>query len=440
MSAASFDVVVVGAGISGLAAAVDLSRGGLRVLILEARDRVGGRIFTDRSARSAPPIELGAEFIHGGNRALRAAMREIGLRERVLSEKHWFIEHGQRRSASDVWERIDGVMQRIGPDARGSFASWLQRHGKRMAAADRELASSFVEGFQAAPRARMSAHTLYVAGQIGEGAQGRPIGGYDRLVNGLRDLLPTRRVKLRLATPVTEVRWQPHHVKVSSGRAEWRAPTALITVPLGVLKAANGAKGGIRFAPRLTGKEAVWRRLEMGQVSRVTLRLTKNAWQSSVFPADLRGHRGQKFGFLHSMAKEFPVWWSEAPEPILVGWTGGPAAAPLEKLPESEIIERAIRSLARLIQADPAALAALVVKGRSYNWTTDPFARGAYSFSTAGEEDAPSRLAEPVDQTLFFAGEATADPLELGTVHGALASGQRAAREILNAVPSEPVG
>jgi len=92
------------------------------------------------------------------------------------------------------------------------------------------------------------------------------------------------------------------------------------------------------------------------------------------------------------------------------------------------------RTLARLLGCGDAALEKSIVDWRTHNWAADPFTRGAYSFSTAGHENAPDELARPVVNTLFFAGEATAEPLELGTVHGAIASGERAAREILKAI------
>jgi monoamine oxidase len=433
----SIDVIIIGGGVAGLTAAAELLRGGVRVLLLEARPRLGGRILTENLRGWPAPIELGAEFVHGGNRSLSARMREAHLHVRTVAEKHWLVEDGQRRARPDTWERIDGVTRRIGPEFRGSFATWLRRHGAHLPDADRKLASGFVEGFEAAPLDQMSAHALFVAGEVGEGEQSRIVGGYGALIATLQKCLRSAKVDMRLGQPVKSIRWRPNHVKVTAAGQSWSAKVALVTVPLGVLRASPGAKGALRFMPPLTQKEAVWRSVESGHAIRVVLRLKDSAWQSDVLPRELRARSGRDFGFLHSIGGAFPVWWSEAPAPILVGWTGGPAARKMAETSEEKIFGLAVRSLAGLLACREEALTDLVVDWRTHNWTADPFTRGAYSFSVAGKEDAGRRLAEPVDQTLFFAGEATADPLELGTVHGAVASGERAAREILNALPQE---
>jgi monoamine oxidase len=115
---------------------------------------------------------------------------------------------------------------------------------------------------------------------------------------------------------------------------------------------------------------------------------------------------------------------------VLVGWTGGPAAKKLAGKTSASVFREAKRTLAGLLGCDERRLASMIADFRTHDWTSDPLTRGAYSFSVAGHETAPAKLAKPVANTVFFAGEATADPLELGTVHGALSSGERAAGEI----------
>jgi monoamine oxidase len=154
-------------------------------------------------------------------------------------------------------------------------------------------------------------------------------------------------------------------------------------------------------------------------------------WRRGPIPEALRAENGRAFGFVHSAEPFFPVWWSEAPSPILVGWTGGVAARKMAGWPGERIFQTARRTLAKLLRCTDEALARSVVDYRTHDWAADVFTRGAYSFATAGKENAPRELGRPVGGTLFFAGEATADLLELGTVHGALASGVRAADEVL---------
>jgi monoamine oxidase len=110
----------------------------------------------------------------------------------------------------------------------------------------------------------------------------------------------------------------------------------------------------------------------------------------------------------------------------------------LAGLPPKKIFEQARRTLAKLLDCRETELAKTILDWRTQDWSADPLTRGAYSFSVVGQEDAPKQIARPVAGTLFFAGEATADPLELGTVHGALASGERAAREIIARMRRRP--
>jgi monoamine oxidase len=121
-----------------------------------------------------------------------------------------------------------------------------------------------------------------------------------------------------------------------------------------------------------------------------------------------------------------------------VGWAGGPAAKRLLKLSPAARRACAVRSLAEILQVKPAALKKAVAGWLSHDWTHDPFSRGAYSFTAAGADDGAEQLSEPVQDTIFFAGEATADGAEVGTVHGALRSGIRAAREVKRVLAWQP--
>lgn len=121
------DAVAIGAGVAGLVAAARLGRAGQRVVVLEARERVGRRIWTLRERGWARPVELGAEFIHGGNPVLDRLPHAAGIAPRPAPQREWLVRGGERKAADDAWDRIDGVMRRIGRRFRGSFAEWLER-------------------------------------------------------------------------------------------------------------------------------------------------------------------------------------------------------------------------------------------------------------------------------------------------------------------------
>jgi monoamine oxidase len=137
--------------------------------------------------------------------------------------------------------------------------------------------------------------------------------------------------------------------------------------------------------------------------------------------------------FIHAPGAPIPVWWTQAPADaaVLVGWAGGPAAARLSGRRPAEVFETALATLAKLFAWDRDELRTQLIDARTHDWSADRWARAAYSYPVVGAADAPAQLAEPVAGTLFFAGEATHAGGEHASVHGAIATGIRAAREVL---------
>jgi monoamine oxidase len=137
--------------------------------------------------------------------------------------------------------------------------------------------------------------------------------------------------------------------------------------------------------------------------------------------------------FLTVPGEVFGTWWTSYPifAPLLTGWVAGPRAAPLASQPDSAIIGEALAALARILGVPGQKLEAELEGGHVHNWSTDPFSYGAYSYVRVGGSEAPRRLGEPVAGTLFFAGEATNGDGHTGTVHGAIATANRAVDEIV---------
>jgi monoamine oxidase len=433
--ALSSDLIVIGAGIAGLAAARDLAAAGRQVVVLEARHRIGGRIATIRPQEWPGAVELGAEFVHGGNAPFWKFLRRARLAPQEIDGRHLVFRAGKLRPAANFWRRIDRVMGRIGPDLPpgASFEQFLRRRKKPISSEDAMIARSFVEGFEAAPSARMSARAL--AGGLPEEGQFRFPGGYDRVVGALEQELKAKRVEVLLGRTVTRVRWRAGGVEVSThcalsgARQVHSGRAAVITLPLGVLQAKPPALGAVDFSPALRDRAALLNQLETGHVVRLVLLFRREFWRERL------GRPAGQLGYVHSLGLGIPVWWSLTSSPTLVGWAGGPRAQVLNALAPAAMMEEMLGSLRTLTGADSRQLQAGLLDARIHHWSADPFSRGAYSFSNAGLEDAPGRLRRPLGGTLFFAGEATADTAELGTVHGAYGSGLRAAAELLRACP-----
>lgn len=436
------DVVVIGAGAAGLSAARALHERDLDVVVLEARERIGGRIFTHRDRGTSIPIELGAEFIHGSAPELTDILREAKLASCDISGRRWQTVGESLRPTDDFWERLDRVMRRLDPKRRPdrSFQEFLdKRPGGRRLARARALALQFVQGYHAADAARISERALAEGGSPGDDVRERRIGrvldGYDRVIEWIAGPLGDR---VRTSAIVTRVRWAPGNVAVEVRHADGRsrpsvlAKAAIVTVPLGVLQAAAGEAGAIEFDPDLRQKRDALGRLAMGAVVRVVLRLSERFWASDWYAKQIGTRELDTLSFLHTSDDQFPTWWTAYPvrAPVLVGWRGGPAAVELSRLASEQLEDAAIGSLARQFQLPQRRVRGMVEAAWMHDWTHDPFARGAYSYQTVGGDQAPAALARPLRGTLFFAGEAADPEGRTGTVHGAIATGRRAAEEV----------
>lgn len=430
----SADVIVIGGGVAGLAAAGVLGRAGARVIVLEARARLGGRVFTLRPRGWNAPVELGAEFVHSGNAAFWRFLKRHRITTRPVPPRHWLFREERLEEIDDLAERIERVTGKIDAKRmRGrSFADFMRGRVHQFTAAERNLARGFVEGFQAARPERMSAAAL-ADETLDDAEQFMLPRGYDRVIEALERELPAGRVAVRCDTIVQRVVWRRGHAMVQTGSERFTASAVVITLPLGVWQAGAAERGAVAFSPPLRARRKLAAAMGVGHVVRLQIRFDARRWPA-VLPDALRRARRGGFGFVHSRIEGVPVWWALSGKPVLTGWAGGPAAAALIRRPDAAVKEAALRALARILGAPRASLDSAVLDWTLHNWSRDPFSRGAYSFIAAGREDAAEKFRVPVQDTLFFAGEATADGEETGTVHGAFASGLRAAEEVRTAL------
>lgn len=437
MTAQTPDVIILGAGAAGLAAARRLTAAGRTVTVVEARDRLGGRIHTLRPAGWPVPVEAGAEFIHGLPEETWQAVRSANLVAYQVAESSFHSPHGkpQPLDFDDAWGTIFERLQKFARDDL-SFAEFLKQHCSDVPPENAAHATAYVEGFNAADSRQISTKWLVASdaatGQGGDASAFRLVNGYDAIVSWLADGAAPEKCEFRLSNVVKSVHWQPGDVRIELASASGsplepiRAPLAIVTLPLGVLRAPPGTPGAVQFVPDLAEKWSASAALRMGPVVKLIVRFREPFWD--------REHLDD-LGFLHAPDEPFPTWWTTHPlrTPILTAWAGGPAAEQLAGVGEREILNRALDSLSRLFGTPRARLDALLDAWHIADWPNDPFARGAYSYVGTGNPDAPRQLAQPIESTLFFAGEATHDTLS-GTVAGAIATGYRAADEVLQSV------
>ena len=440
------DVIIIGAGIAGLAAACELGDAGRSVCILEARDRIGGRIFAAHDAASGTDIPLGAEFIHGKPAEILRPLRKAGVKIVEVKGKNWCFS-GERLCGCDFFSQVDAILEQMNdslPDE--SFLDFLDRccgnaANDPMQEKAKRRAVGYVSGFNAADPALVGVHWLVQEMRAEEALDGerafRPQGGYGQLVEFFRKRAAGSDVTIRTGTVVERVTWTTGKVEVMANRtgesAKFKAARVLITLPLALLKLPVVEPGAVQFAPPFPDEKlAAMDRLETGSALRIVLRFRERFWDK-ISPVLGKKKTLSNLGFLFSQDEWFPTWWTTMPDrlPIITGWAPFRAAQRLSGQDESFVIEHSLQTLGTLLGVAPQKLRRRLEQSYFHDWQSDPFSRGAYVYGKVGADGAQAALANPVDNTLFFAGEATDVTGNNGTVHGAIASGHRAAKEIL---------
>ncbi len=391
---------MIGAGAAGLAAARTLHDRGIDVLLIEARDRVGGRAYTVRTTDGAFPVELGAEFIHGKAATTMALLRECG--EGAI---------GIASAPNAIWEATERVLG--GVDVNGADTS-VDEFLKNRNSDDAAQARMLIEGFDAA--ITTDASVIAIAKEWRSSVNdtsSRPRNGYSQVMDYLWRPLIERTL---LDTRVEEIRWSAEGIAIDAVRAnhpvQVHARSAIVTLPIGVLR-----RQSVRFVPPFPPeKQDAIDAIGMGPVVKVMLEFRSVFWHDGFF--QVPGRHG------------FRTVWSRMPQraPVLAVWAGGDAASALLP-PRSDPVRAALDACDWLFPA--IDVRAQLVHAYYHDWETDPYACGAYSYLRVNGAGARERLAEPIGDSLFFAGEA-ASADDAGTVAGAIQSGYDAAKVSLS--------
>jgi monoamine oxidase len=409
------EVVIIGGGIAGLAAATELLRNDCAVTILEAKDRLGGRINTIHNG--ALPIELGAEFLHGQSETILTVLRAAELSTHDVPDHNQIFEDGKLHRVK-LWNKVSKLIHQINPRAADcSFSEFLAK--QKLSERERQIAVGFVNGFHAARTDRISAHSLLrgeVAAEKMQGTtQSRINAGYSALIDFLEQDVRAHGGKILTGVSVKQIRWRRRRVELETcSNQKFTAGAAVVALPLGVLKV-----GTVKFDPPLEEKQEAINYLQFANVVKVVLVFREQWWPK------------KNFGFIHAFRERIPTWWSDPRGLILTGWAGGPKADALLNHSPDELEKLALKTLAKLFSERVPTLRAQLLASHTFNWARDPHIRGAYSYLPVNGLDLPKLLAAPVAETLYFAGEATVVDAQTGIVSGAFKSGLRAANQLL---------
>ncbi|MBS2017718.1 MAG: FAD-dependent oxidoreductase [Deltaproteobacteria bacterium] len=414
----AFDVVIVGAGLAGLRAAQVLRAAGRRVVVLEARDRIGGRIHTDRDTLGVP-AELGASWLHDAPKnPLVTVAAEGGIRTSASDYSVSTWERGARLSKAESG-RISAAFERqlesATSSARGgeSLRSALARvvGTLRGAALDRyaySLATEIVYDFGAEAE-ELDAARLADPGD--EEEHNLIVHEYDRVPK-----LLASGTEIRLRETVTSIEQSESGVLVRSTSGVLRAAHVIVTLPVGVLKS-----GAVRFSPPLSDrKRAALARMGMGCLSKTHLRFDRVFWpiESDFLGRIPRAEEKARWAYFVNVAKF-------GGDPTLIAFNGGDHAREVERMSQAEIVRGAMVALRTMFPDAPDPRGVAQTK-----WSADPLAGGSYSYLAPGARSDDRAALAAREGAVSFAGEATST-LHAATAHGAYLSGEAAARSIL---------
>lgn len=421
-----FDIIIIGAGANGLMAAWDLVQTGKKVLILEARDRPGGRIHTINDPNFQIPVELGAEFIHGNLELTLLLLKKAGIKYHKVGGVAWRKENGRLEKQEDFIEDFSELNKRFKELKEDMSVS--EFCNKYLQGPDLEelrfSLKNYVEGYYAGDPDKVSTFALKEELTKSDDEQYRIEGGYVKIIDFLHQEIENAGGKLLFDHPVKHVDWEKHKVIVRSGNQNFSAKKLLVTVPIGVLQS-----GLLKFSPIIQEQMNAIHKLGFGPVVKTLLQFEKAFWKDHNLTD---GKDMSKLGFLFSESI-IPTWWTQQPKDyaMLVGWSGGIHASKLKNLNKEQILEKALYSLSEIFNLDIIHLQQMLKSWHVADWLSDPFCCGGYSYDVVNGNVSKNILNQSVDDTIYFSGEGLFVGPEIGTVEAALVMGRETAYRII---------
>lgn len=427
MAKNSVYAIVIGAGVAGLSAARTLQKAGKSVIVLESRDRIGGRLWTDRKWEDTP-MDMGAGWIEGIEENPVAEFAKKNKIKMTLSDDDNVVLydlHGEEVSDEEfdaldddydkMMDAIDEKREKLKEDV--SLGSLIEDYMDEMDFSDKErmkmrfYVSNTIESDYAADCSELSGKYW----DSDDGFDGEDViflNGFDEVAQNL-----ARNLDIRLEHIVEKISYDEGGVTVETDQGKFTGEIAVVTLPLGVLK-----KGTVEFEPSLPKrKQKAIDNLNMGVLDRLYLKFPKAFWSKE--PELIHHYAKEKKDDLDIMN-----FYHFTDKPILLFFTSGNDALEKEAFSDKEIIKHAMKSLQKIYGKDIPEPIDYLRK----SWGEDKFVYGSYSYIPVGASgDDHDILAESVDDVLFFAGEATTSDYS-GTIVGAFISGQDAAEEILS--------
>ena len=415
-------IAVIGAGMAGLTAGLELSRAGYPVTIFEARERSGGRIHSIHYGEHV--LETGPEFIHGHLRETLRLLKKYNITYVPVRGKMYHAKNGKLDTQEEMIEGWDIMLKKMNSLKDDmSFRVFLDLHFPESSfTALRQSARRFAEGFDLANTEEASTRALAMEWNHGESEQYLIPVGYSSLTDAMEDEFRSLGGKVFFNCPVREINGQPDSIRIWTDTSEYTARYGIITVSLSSFHSKRREQPSLIVTPEDPEMKMAMEKIGFGTVVKVLLVCTHSFWEEKAPDA--------LFFFSDFF---FPTWWTGNPTGLsqLTGWLGGPAAEKFSLQPDSFFRDKALESLSEIFSLPTSMLQRFIKDIRVFNWSGVPWTYGGYSYARPGYREAKSFLRKPLLDKIFLAGEATYDGPHPGTVEAALISGQLVAEKLL---------
>jgi len=416
------DILIVGAGAAGLMAAYTLSKAGKKVMVLEARDRMGGRIHTLHDELFFKHAELGAEFVHGNLPVTMELLHEAGIEYISGQGEMWQFRDGKlAKNSWDMpgWDKMMRKLNDLEEDISiGEFLD--QNFSEDQYAELRASVIRFISGYDTADPAKASAFALRDEwGSEEDDAQYRIVGGYRALAEYLAGESKLNGVEFYLNSVANHIDHNKTLAKVTLNNGTvYEAGKVIVALPLGVLQA-----GAVTFGPAADEYQKALQQMGFGAIVKLLLEFKEAFWENE----------DRAFMSFVISGEEIPTWWTQYPthSTVLTGWLGGLPAEKKKGMTDEEFMHAAIRSLAVIFNRKEEELKDDLVTWKVANWTTDPFTLGSYVYDTVESHQARKVLSRPINNRIYFASEFIYEGPAMGTVEAALTSGLDVAKKIV---------
>ncbi len=418
-------IIIIGGGAAGLMTAYELSKHKHTVIILEAKNRLGGRIHTINDSSFSQPIEMGAEFIHGNLPLTLSLLNEAGIAYHTTAGNMFHLEKGKfkkQKEFNEGWGKLMKQMQELKQDI--PLADFLNKYfGDDKYHELRESVKNFAGGFDLADISEASTKALYKEWNTEWEHQYRINGGYKLLIDYLEILCKENGCVIHTNCCVKKINWQKDEVNILTMCSRFfKSNKVVITVPVSVLKANAHSEDYIEFLPSIPQHIDAAKNIGYGDVIKILLEFNENFWNSAK----------KNVAFILT-DEAVPTWWTQLPaeSAILTGWIGGEKASSLKDNTDDEILKVALQSLANAFAMNIEDLKIKLKAFKIANWCKEADINGGYSFNTIKTVAARKTLQQPVNETIYFSGEALFEGTLMGTVEGALESGKKTALQVL---------